>query len=387
MLAALAIVPLRCLFGPTEGLVRGWPAVAISALALTGVAAAAVWLLLAAWGTRRILRSSRPCTQRTRAILAELTAGRGRVRAVVDDRAGRPFVVGFFRPVIVLPAALETQADATINLVLTHEYVHIHNQDYRWSWLSTAVQGLWFYLPMTWWLRAQMRLDEELLADRVAAQRFPAPGDYAATLLSLVPGTVAAPATPKGAAADLPPVLTLRMRMLLGAPPQVELRPPLPWSLAACVAAAALVMLLARFSSAVLWPPDHHARQAAAALRADWPTVTIAPQEKGSVLPVHVSLLDDLPESFVLTFQADAPAHVLAQVRLMGLPLRADPPRAPQEDRSSSVTLVRGRDGIRLWVNGREASTREASSLRTLTLESTAHEAVHLRNVSLREVP
>ncbi|MFO0840849.1 MAG: M56 family metallopeptidase [Gemmataceae bacterium] len=150
-----------------------------------GVVAAVMlghWLLahLAVWW---LLRKRRPVPPAVAALFAEMAWPR-RTRLVVTDRVQVPFSVGLFRPTVVLPAGLVEEATTEeLRWVLAHELTHVSRQDTRTCWLFILGQVLFFYLPWFWWLRRQVRLAQEYIADAAALEWAGSPADYAQFLV------------------------------------------------------------------------------------------------------------------------------------------------------------------------------------------------------------
>lgn len=138
---------------------------------LGGAALSALWLFLGALRVQSVLRRSRvaphPVLQLLRERGIELPA---RVRLRISDRPVRPFCVGLFRPIIVIPGhLLEDEQDHSLAPVVHHELAHASQRDARGLWLFAVAQvPLWFH-PLFWWLRAQHRFATELVADAIAA--------------------------------------------------------------------------------------------------------------------------------------------------------------------------------------------------------------------------
>lgn len=97
----------------------------------------------------------------------DLPAG---ARVATTARAVRPFCAGFWRPSIVLPAALLAPERAVqAHAVLRHEAAHVRTRDPRvWSLLAWLAIPLWFH-PLFWWLCRDVRFCSEVLADDAAA--------------------------------------------------------------------------------------------------------------------------------------------------------------------------------------------------------------------------
>lgn len=150
-----------------------------------GVVAGAMlghWLLanLAVWW---LLRQRSPVSPAVAALFAEMAWPR-RTRLVVTDRVQVPFSVGLLRPTVVLPTGLVEQATTEeLRWVLAHELAHVARQDTRTCWLFILGQVLFFYLPWFWWLRRQVRLSQEYIADAAALDWAGSPADYAQFLV------------------------------------------------------------------------------------------------------------------------------------------------------------------------------------------------------------
>jgi hypothetical protein len=159
-----------------------------------------------------------------------------RPRLLVSDRATRPVLVGCLRPTILIPPALdEPSAGDRLRLSLLHELAHAEGLDHRFAPAATLAQGIWFFLPPVWWIRDQLKLDQEFLADRRAVAHFGTSGGYASSLVDLAsPGDVG-PAR-EGTSTDRAPAgglgvtsaLVQRVVMLLKCPFAIEGRTS-PW--------------------------------------------------------------------------------------------------------------------------------------------------------------
>ncbi len=80
-----------------------------------------------------------------------------------------PAVVGWLRPVILLPAAAVTGLTAQqLESLLAHELAHIRRYDYLVNMLQTVVEILGFYHPAVWWLSHKIRVERENCCDDLA---------------------------------------------------------------------------------------------------------------------------------------------------------------------------------------------------------------------------
>jgi beta-lactamase regulating signal transducer with metallopeptidase domain len=134
-----------------------------------------------------------------------------------------PAVVGFFRPVIVLPLrVLRDCAPHEIELILLHELAHIKRRDVAANWLVTLVSLLHWFNPFVWLIAARIRSDRELACDEMvlslASPHAQNPQSYGRTLLRLAELLTdrAALVHPPQAVGILEPthVMQRRMRMI-----------------------------------------------------------------------------------------------------------------------------------------------------------------------------
>jgi bla regulator protein BlaR1 len=80
--------------------------------------------------------------------------------------AGVPVVVGYLRPLILVPVGmLSGMPAAQIEAILLHELAHILRRDYLANLLQTVVEGFLFYHPAIWWISGVMRAERENCCD------------------------------------------------------------------------------------------------------------------------------------------------------------------------------------------------------------------------------
>lgn len=80
-----------------------------------------------------------------------------------------PTVIGWLRPVILLPAsALTGLSTEQLEALLAHELAHIRRYDYLVNLLQTSIETLFFYHPAVWWVSAQARQEREHCCDDLA---------------------------------------------------------------------------------------------------------------------------------------------------------------------------------------------------------------------------
>jgi len=80
-----------------------------------------------------------------------------------------PTVVGWIKPVILLPAeALTGLNTVQLEAILAHELAHIKRLDYLVNMLQTVVEILGFYHPAVWWVSHKIRTERENCCDDLA---------------------------------------------------------------------------------------------------------------------------------------------------------------------------------------------------------------------------
>ena len=93
------------------------------------------------------------------------------VRVLISSIVETPSVVGWLRPVILLPAAtLMGLTPLQLEAILAHEIGHIKRYDYLVNMLQMLVETLLFYQPAVWWTSKRIRLERELCCDDLAVR-------------------------------------------------------------------------------------------------------------------------------------------------------------------------------------------------------------------------
>jgi beta-lactamase regulating signal transducer with metallopeptidase domain/peptidoglycan/xylan/chitin deacetylase (PgdA/CDA1 family) len=82
-----------------------------------------------------------------------------------------PTVIGWLRPVILVPAAALTGLSAPqLEALLAHELAHIRRHDYLVNILQSVAEAVLFYHPAVWWLSGRMRIEREHACDDLAVR-------------------------------------------------------------------------------------------------------------------------------------------------------------------------------------------------------------------------
>src|SRR5919108_1365571 len=140
---------------------------------LTGVVILSI-RLARGWGvTWRLSRvGTRPVPKPSRDALARLVV-RLRVtrpvRLLESAVVQVPAVIGWLRPVVLLPAsAITGLTPLQLDALLAHELAHVRRYDYLVNLLQSAIETLLFYHPAVWWVSRRVREEREHCCDDVA---------------------------------------------------------------------------------------------------------------------------------------------------------------------------------------------------------------------------
>ncbi|MCE1229362.1 MAG: M56 family metallopeptidase [Firmicutes bacterium] len=87
----------------------------------------------------------------------------------VSERVPSPLLVGWWRPVLLLPsAALLNLSPQALEAVLAHELAHLLRRDHFVNLLQSLAEALLFFHPAVWWLSRQVKELREHCCDDAA---------------------------------------------------------------------------------------------------------------------------------------------------------------------------------------------------------------------------
>src|SRR5881396_918641 len=145
--------------------------------------------LLATW--RLATTGTRPVPEAWRQALARL-ATRLRVSPPVRLLASAlihvPAVIGWWRPVILIPVSVLTGSGLTplqLDALLAHELAHVRRHDYLVNLLQSVIETLLFYHPAVWWVSHRIRVEREHCCDDLAVAACGDARCYATALLAI----------------------------------------------------------------------------------------------------------------------------------------------------------------------------------------------------------
>jgi beta-lactamase regulating signal transducer with metallopeptidase domain len=127
-----------------------------------------VWQLHC-YRTRQALKPEKIWRERFAALCDKLKI-RQKVRLIRSPLVETPIVIGWLKPVVLIPASVFLQIDAReLETIIAHELVHIRRRDYLVNFAQSMVEILCFYHPCVWWISAQIRREREFVCDDIVA--------------------------------------------------------------------------------------------------------------------------------------------------------------------------------------------------------------------------
>jgi uncharacterized protein (TIGR03435 family) len=153
-----------------------WPAGAI----------AVVLMWTVRW--RRVATSVRAATEITDSpvlhALRRLEGDALRIRLVKSLQATEPGVFGIVSPVLMWPDGIaERLSPAHIDAILAHEVAHVRRRDNLAAMIHMAVEALFWFHPLVWWIGARLVDERERACDEDVVARGAEPDVYAESIL------------------------------------------------------------------------------------------------------------------------------------------------------------------------------------------------------------
>jgi len=126
------------------------------------------WVIAARMRSILVRRAPQEWQQILQKLAARIALSRP-VRLLVSALVQVPTVVGWLRPVVLIPVgALSGLPAEHLEVLLLHELAHIRRHDYLVNILQSVAEALLFYHPAVWWVSGHIRAERELCCDDVA---------------------------------------------------------------------------------------------------------------------------------------------------------------------------------------------------------------------------
>ena len=185
---SLAVVSLPAANGDWRGRLQAQMPAIVAAWS-AGALLLALRLLLGCRWVGRLRRRARLPNSFWQGRFDELAVRVG-LRAPVPLRLSEtldsPVAAGWWRPVVLVPAALVASMPVELlEALLAHELAHVRRRDYLVNLLQGAVETLLFYHPVVWWLSRRVRIEREQIADDLATRALGDPRQLALALQAL----------------------------------------------------------------------------------------------------------------------------------------------------------------------------------------------------------
>jgi hypothetical protein len=178
-----------------------------------------------------------------------------RVRLLQSARVAAPTVVGWLRPVVLLPASALTGLPAEqLELLLLHELAHVRRHDFAVNLLQCAAETLLFYHPGVWWVSRRIREEREHCCDDLAVRHAAGAPAYIAALAAMEGLRARVPAPALGADGG---TLLARCLRLAGRTPPPTARAGLWLPAALILGGLVLLPRPAPTTASTLDPPSH----------------------------------------------------------------------------------------------------------------------------------
>ena len=169
--ATIATAPAAAIVAPTVA----WPV-----LLLVAWAAGVLFIVVRWWQqwlpVRYALRHARAVDMDENAGLAMLES----------PSMLEPAVFGIWRPVLLVPAGIRDRLTrAQMRALIAHEECHVRHHDNLTAALHMAVEALFWFHPLVWWLEDRLMEERERACDEYVLQSGSTPRDYAEGILEV----------------------------------------------------------------------------------------------------------------------------------------------------------------------------------------------------------
>jgi beta-lactamase regulating signal transducer with metallopeptidase domain len=181
-LSALRVVPLAQSPVVSGSLLTGFVELWFVGVLLSSLRTAGGFFIV----TRLRRRDSKPMCSKLVVVCREMQQRLGITRVIrycESLHLDAPAVVGWFRPVVLLPiSALSGLTELQLRAVIAHELAHIRRLDAFFNLFQIAAETLLFYHPGVWWLSRRIRAERENCCDDIALGTCGNPAEYARAL-------------------------------------------------------------------------------------------------------------------------------------------------------------------------------------------------------------
>jgi uncharacterized protein (TIGR03435 family) len=109
-----------------------------------------------------------------------------RISLVSSPGPMEPGLFGIIRPVLWIPERVADRlTDAELESILAHELCHLRRRDNLFAAIHMAVEALFWFHPLVWWLGARLNAERELACDEEVISLGGEPQTYAEGILKI----------------------------------------------------------------------------------------------------------------------------------------------------------------------------------------------------------
>jgi bla regulator protein blaR1 len=145
-----------------------------------------------------LVRAARPLTTGCEAEALARIGGAG-LPLVASQASLEPGVFGVFHPVLWVPEGLGSRlTEAELDAILTHELCHARRRDNLAAAMHAAVEAVFWFHPLVWWLGARLTEERERACDESVVGLGGDPRAYAEGILKVCEFYLASPACAAG---------------------------------------------------------------------------------------------------------------------------------------------------------------------------------------------
>jgi TonB family protein len=158
---------------------------AILPLVAAGIIARVLWLIVGAFGLRRLRRDARPLEPLPESVRRAQEQTGTAAAMFVSERVSGPLTYGVVSPVVMFPPSVSAMPPHVQNAIACHELLHVRRRDWLHEIAEEGVRcALWFH-PAIWWLIGRIRLAREEVVDQAAIQLTESRERYVESLLAV----------------------------------------------------------------------------------------------------------------------------------------------------------------------------------------------------------
>jgi len=242
-------------------------------------------------------------------------------------RVDVPLVVGWLRPVILVPIGMLTGMPTDhVEALLLHELAHIRGRDYLVNLLQAVAENLLFYHPAVWWISGVIRTEREHCCDDLVVQVRGNAYDYALALTNLEENRW----TGEPALAATGGNLMKRVQRLLDRPE--------PRHAALTPAFSATLVLISAAVGLLAWQPQSQQPTQEAAARASMP-----PYQKWMVEDVAYIISDEERAAFKRLNGDEEREHFIEQFWMRRDPTPGTPANEMKEEHYRRIAYTNER--------------------------------------------